>query len=186
MAIEPYLFFNGRCEEAVEFYKKALGAEVLMLMRYKESPEPPPPGMVPAGWDNKIMHSSLRIGDANLMASDGCSEGPSFKGFSLSFTAANEAEASRIFRRARRRRPSTDAARKNFLVALFRHGRRPLRRRVDGQRGALTFFRRQKMKYLLLVHHDEAAFEKIAKEKQQQMLANPCGSRTNSTLTGNI
>jgi PhnB protein len=97
MAIEPYLFFNGCCEEAIEFYKKALGAEVLMLMRYKESPEPPPPGMVPAGWDNKIMHSSLRIGNANLMASDGCSEGPSFKGFSLSLTVANEAEASRIF-----------------------------------------------------------------------------------------
>ena len=47
MAIEPYLFFNGRCEEAIEFYKKALRAEVLMLMRYRESPEPPPPGMVP-------------------------------------------------------------------------------------------------------------------------------------------
>jgi PhnB protein len=97
MPIEPYLFFNGRCEEAVEFYKKALGAEVLMLMRYKESPEPPPPGMVPAGWDNKIMHTSLRIGNANLMASDGCSEEPNFKGFSLSLTAASEAEAGRIF-----------------------------------------------------------------------------------------
>ncbi len=54
MAIEPYLFFNGRCEEAIEFYKKALGAEVLMLMRYKESPEPPPPGMVPPGWENTL------------------------------------------------------------------------------------------------------------------------------------
>ena len=63
MAIEPYLFFNGRCEEAIEFYKKALGAEVLMLMRYKESPEPTPPGMVPPGWENKIMHATLRIGD---------------------------------------------------------------------------------------------------------------------------
>jgi PhnB protein len=97
MAIEPYLFFNGCCEEAIEFYKKAVGAEVSMLMRYKESPEPPPPGMVPPGWDDKIMHTSLRIGDANLMASDGCSEGPAFKGFSLSLTVANEAEAGRIF-----------------------------------------------------------------------------------------
>src|SRR5262245_65827661 len=97
MAIEPYLFFNGCCEEAVEFYKKALGAEVLMLMRYKESPEPPPPGMVPAGWDDKIMHTSMRIGNATVMASDGCSEGPNFKGFSLSLTAANEGEAGRIF-----------------------------------------------------------------------------------------
>ena len=65
MAIEPYLFFNGRCEEAIEFYKKVFGAEVLMLMRYKESPEPTPPGMVPPGWENKIMHATLRIGNAN-------------------------------------------------------------------------------------------------------------------------
>jgi PhnB protein len=97
MAIEPYLFFNGCCEEAIEFYKKALGAEVLMTMRYKDSPEPPPPGMVPAGWDNKIMHTCLRIGDANVMASDGCSDGPHFQGFSLSLTAANEADAGRKF-----------------------------------------------------------------------------------------
>ena len=97
MAIEPYLFFNGRCEEAIEFYKKALGAEVLMLMRYKESPEPPPPGMVPPGWENKIMHTSLRIGNATVMASDGCSEGTNFQGFSLSLSAANEAEAERAF-----------------------------------------------------------------------------------------
>src|SRR5215813_12388220 len=97
MAIEPYLFFNGCCEEAIEFYKKTLGAEVLMLMRYKEIPESPPPGKVPAGWNNKIMHTTLRIGDANLMASDGCSDGPNFKGFSLSLTAANEADAGRKF-----------------------------------------------------------------------------------------
>jgi PhnB protein len=97
MRIEPYLFFNGRCEEAVEFYKKALGGEVLMLMRYKESPEPHPPGMVPEGWDNKIMHTSLRIGNTTVMASDGCSEGANFNGFSLSLTVANEAEAGRIF-----------------------------------------------------------------------------------------
>jgi len=97
MAIEPYLFFNGRCEEAIEYYKKALGAEVLMLMRYKESPEPPPPGTVPAGWDNKVMHTCLRFGNANVMASDGCSEGPNFQGFSLSLTVASETEARRAF-----------------------------------------------------------------------------------------
>lgn len=97
MAIEPYLFFNGCCEAAIAFYQKALGAEVMMLMRYKESPEPPPPGMVPAGWDDKIMHVSLRVGDATVMASDGCSDGPAFKGFSLSLTAANEADAGRKF-----------------------------------------------------------------------------------------
>jgi PhnB protein len=97
MAIEPYLFFNGRCEDAIEFYKKALGAEVLMLMRYKESPEPPPPGTVPPGWENKIMHTSLRIGNATVMVSDGCSEGTNFQGFSLSLSVANAAEAERAF-----------------------------------------------------------------------------------------
>jgi len=97
MAIEPYLFFNGCCEEAIEFYQKALGAEVRMTMRYKDSPEPPPPGMVPAGWDNKIMHTCLRIGDAHVMASDGCSDGPNFQGFSLALTAADEADAGRKF-----------------------------------------------------------------------------------------
>jgi PhnB protein len=97
MPIEPYLFFNGRCEEAVEFYKKALGAEVLMLMRFKESPEPPQPGMIPPGWESKIMHTSLRIGNTTVMASDGCSEGTNFQGFSLSLSVANDAEAERAF-----------------------------------------------------------------------------------------
>ena len=98
MAIEPYLFFNGRCEEAIEFYKKALGAEVLMMMRFKESPEPPQPGMVPPGSDNKVMHSSFRIGDTTLMASDGrCLGKPTFQGFSLSLTVPNDAEAERLF-----------------------------------------------------------------------------------------
>src|SRR5258708_2797018 len=68
-----------------------------MLMRYKESPEPTPPGMVPPGWENKIMHATLRIGNANVMASDGCSEGINFQGFSLSLTAADEADAKRKF-----------------------------------------------------------------------------------------
>ena len=96
--IQPYLFFNGRCEEAVEFYRKALGAEVQMMMRYKESPEPPPPGMVPPGFENKVMHTSFRVGETVVMASDGCSaEGPKFEGFSLSVTVANEAEAGRVF-----------------------------------------------------------------------------------------
>lgn len=97
MALEPYLFFNGNCEEAMEFYRKALGAEVLFVMRYKESPEPPPPGMVPPGWDDKIMHATLQIGDAQMMTSDGCSEGPAFKGFSLALTVANETDAKRKF-----------------------------------------------------------------------------------------
>jgi PhnB protein len=98
MAIEPYLFFEGRCEEALEFYKKALKAEVAMLMRYKESPEPPPPGMLPPGSENKIMHASLRIGDATVMASDGsCSGKPSFQGVTLSVSLRREEEADAIF-----------------------------------------------------------------------------------------
>jgi PhnB protein len=99
MQIQPYLFFNGRCEEAVEFYRKALGAKVEMLMRYKDSPEPPPPGMVPPGSENKVMHASLTVGDTIVMASDGnCAGQASFQGFSLSIAAASPAEAERLFR----------------------------------------------------------------------------------------
>ena len=98
MQIQPYLFFEGRCEEALEFYRTRLGAEVTMLMRYRESPEPPQPGMIPPGSENKVMHSSLRIGEATLMASDGrCNGQPGFQGFSLSLNAASEAEAERLF-----------------------------------------------------------------------------------------
>jgi PhnB protein len=98
MLVEPYLFFDGRCEEAIEFYKRTLGAEVTMLMRFKESPEPHPPGMIPPGAENKIMHSSFRIGETTVMASDGrCLGKPSFQGFSLSLSVPNEAEAERLF-----------------------------------------------------------------------------------------
>lgn len=75
MPVTPYLFFDGCCEEALEFYKKTLGAEVGMLMRVKESPQPPPDGAYPPGSENKIMHSSFRIGGTTVMASDGCAQG---------------------------------------------------------------------------------------------------------------
>ena len=98
MHVESYLFFNGRCEEAIEFYKRALGAEVLMLMRNKESPEPAPPGMLPPGSEEKVMHATIRVGSSNLMLSDGrCDGKPVFNGFSLSLDAASEAEAERLF-----------------------------------------------------------------------------------------
>jgi PhnB protein len=98
MRIESYLFFNGRCEEAIEFYRRALGAEVLMLMRNKESPEPPPPGTLPPGSEDKVMHATLRIGTSHLMLSDGDNDGkPVFTGFSLSLDAADETEAERLF-----------------------------------------------------------------------------------------
>jgi len=98
MLVQPYLFYNGRCEEAIEFYKSALGAEVTMLMRFKDSPEPPRPGMVPPGSENKVMHASFKIGDTQVMASDGeCGGKTNFQGVSLSITAANGAEAARLF-----------------------------------------------------------------------------------------
>jgi PhnB protein len=98
MQIQPYLFFDGRCEEALDFYKKALGAEVVMLMRYKESPEPPPPGCVQPNSENKVMHCAYRVGGSTVLASDGnCKGKPDFQGFSLSLTVADEAEADRVF-----------------------------------------------------------------------------------------
>jgi PhnB protein len=98
MQVQPYLFFDGRCEEAVEFYRSKLGAQVEMLMRIKDSPEPPQPGMCPPGSENKIMHTAFRIGETTVMASDGrCTGKPSFQGFSLSLTAPNEGEAERLF-----------------------------------------------------------------------------------------
>jgi len=98
MLVQPYLFFDGRCEEAIEFYRSKLGAEVTMLMRFKEAPEPHPPGMIPRGSENKVMHSAFRIGDTTVMASDGdCKGKPSFQGFSLSLSVANEAAAERLF-----------------------------------------------------------------------------------------
>lgn len=96
--VQSYLFFNGRCEEAIEFYRKVLGAEVEMMIRFKESPEPPEPGTVPPGFENKIMHASFCIGATTLMASDGCSEEKTkFEGFSLSISMETEAEADRAF-----------------------------------------------------------------------------------------
>lgn len=98
MKVEPYLFFNGRCEEAMAFYKEALGAEVTMQMRMSESPEPPPPGMVPPGFENKIMHANMRIGESMVMLSDGNSNvPPQFQGFSLTIGAADIPQAERFF-----------------------------------------------------------------------------------------
>jgi PhnB protein len=95
--IQPYLFFGGRCDEALAFYGATIGAKVELLMRYKESPEPPPPGMVPPGWEDKVMHVTFRVGASTLMASDGCGPDAGFKGFSLSLALPTEAEAKRIF-----------------------------------------------------------------------------------------
>jgi PhnB protein len=96
--IEPYLFFEGRCEEAIEFYKKAAGAEVTMLMRFKDGPETGDNSMAPAD-RNKIMHASFRIGEAMIGASDGSCLGPAtFKGFSLALKVDSDAQAERLFK----------------------------------------------------------------------------------------
>jgi PhnB protein len=95
MAIEPYLFFEGRAEEAIDFYKSALGAKVVAVMRYKENPEPQ---HNPPGSDEKVMHSLLRFGDAGVMISDGnCGGRPAFQGFALTLEASDEADAKRKF-----------------------------------------------------------------------------------------
>ena len=95
--IQPYLSFGGRCEEALAFYKTALGAQVDFLIHHKDSPEPPPPGMLKPGFENKVMHATFHIGGSTLMASDGCGEGSSFAGFSLSLSVATQDEADRAF-----------------------------------------------------------------------------------------
>jgi PhnB protein len=98
MQIQPYLYFDGRCDEALEFYRSALGAEVKMLMRFKDSPDPQPAGMVPPGGENKVMHCTFRIGDTLLNASDGrCTGKMKFDGFALSLTTREESEAERLF-----------------------------------------------------------------------------------------
>ena len=97
MQVQPYLFFQGRCEEAIDFYRQALGAQVERLMRFGESPDHSQAGGAP-GQENQVMHAALRIGDSMLLVSDGMSGGqPEFKGFSLSLDYPDEAQARRVF-----------------------------------------------------------------------------------------
>lgn len=95
--IQPYLYFGGRCDEALEFYRSAIGAEVEFLMRHKESPVPPPPGALQAGFEEKVMHASFLVGESRVMASDGTAEGQIFSGFSLSLSLPTEAEVRQVF-----------------------------------------------------------------------------------------
>ncbi|MDB5963760.1 MAG: 3-demethylubiquinone-9 3-methyltransferase [Polaromonas sp.] len=97
MQVQPYIFFDGRCEEALTFYKTAIGAEIVMMMRFSENPEPQP-GMDMSGKEDKIMHASFRIGESEVMASDGYAKGqPEFKGITLSIFAPDEAQATKMF-----------------------------------------------------------------------------------------
>ena len=96
--VQPYVFFGGRCEEALEFYRTAIGAEVEMIMHFNESPDPSPPGMLTEGFEKKVMHSSFRVGESTIMASDGCSpEDGKYNGFSLSLSMPGETDAKRVF-----------------------------------------------------------------------------------------
>jgi PhnB protein len=95
--IQPYLFFGGRCQEALDFYRAALGAQIEMVMRFDESPDPVPAGMLLPGFEHKVMHSAFRIGGNTILASDGCNDDAGFKGFSLALSVATAAEADRVF-----------------------------------------------------------------------------------------
>jgi PhnB protein len=97
MNIQPYLFFSGRCEEAIEFYRKAIGAEVDMVLHFNESPAPMPPGVLQEGFEAKVMHASFRVGDATILCSDGCDDKTAFSGFSLALYVSTEADADRAF-----------------------------------------------------------------------------------------
>jgi PhnB protein len=131
MQVQPYLFFDGRCDEALGFYRQALGAEVTMLMRFKDSPDSHEHGMIPPGAGDKVMHASVRIGETTVLASDGrCLGRPSFQGFSLSLTVRDDAEAERLFHslaeggrcRCRWARPSFPRASGWLLTASAWHG----------------------------------------------------------------
>lgn len=96
-SLEPYLFFSGRCEEALAFYSTTLGAETTFMMRYSDSPEATPPGMLAPGFENKVMHATFTIGGNTLMASDGCDDKTSFSGFKLSLSLPTQTETERVF-----------------------------------------------------------------------------------------
>ena len=96
--VQPYLFFDGRTEEALEFYKTAIGAKVEMLMRFKENPDQPDPSHMPPNSGEKVMHAAFRVGDTQVLASDGnCAGKPSFQGFGLALNAKDDAEAEKLF-----------------------------------------------------------------------------------------
>jgi PhnB protein len=95
MQVQPYLFFDGRCDEALEFYKKAIGADVKMLMRFKDSPDK---SMLSPGSENKVMHAQFQIGETTILTSDGRNKGqPKFDGFALTIAAKDEADADKMF-----------------------------------------------------------------------------------------
>jgi PhnB protein len=120
MNIQPYLNFEGRAEEAIEFYKKAVGAKVDFMMRNKESPEAPPPGMLPPNSGEKIMHSALKIGDSIVMATDGMVSGkPKFDGVSLTINADSDSDAKKYFDNLAQGGEVTMPLNKTFFASSF-------------------------------------------------------------------
>ena len=118
MVVQPYLFFGGRCEEALDFYRGAIGAEVQSLMRFKEAPEAHPD--LPDCFDEKVMHASVRIGETTIMCSDGmCDGNPHFEGFSLSITVSDDAAAERVFNALGEGGLVTAALEKAFWTSKF-------------------------------------------------------------------
>lgn len=98
VTVQPYLFFDGKCEEALEFYKSAIGAKLEMLMRFKENPDKPDPSQMPPDSADKVMHAAFRVGDTQILASDGyCAGKPAFQGFGLTLNAKDDAEAEKLF-----------------------------------------------------------------------------------------
>jgi len=95
--IQPYLFFGGRCEEALAFYKTTLGAEIEMIMHFRDNPDKSDDCPIPPDFDDKVMHASFRVGASTIMASDGCGDTSAFNGFSLSLTLPNEVDCQRVF-----------------------------------------------------------------------------------------
>jgi PhnB protein len=95
--VQPYLFYGGRCEEAIAFYERAVGARRDMLMRFSESPDPIPPGMLAPGFEGKVMHASFHIGEHMIMACDGSNSEEKSRGVSLAITVTTEAEVDRLF-----------------------------------------------------------------------------------------
>ena len=128
MQIQPYLFFEGRCDEAMEFYKKAIGAKVDMLMRFKDAPDQ---SMISPGSADKVMHAALHTGDTQVLMSDGrCTGKPNFHGIALALTRPTMPKPSE-FQCAGRWREGEDAAGEDILLVALRHGGRQVRRRLD-------------------------------------------------------
>ena len=117
MQVNSYLFFDGKCEEALEFYKSKLGAKVTALMRFKEAPDQT--NMSPESKD-KVMHSEFMVGETKILASDGyCKGAPKFDGFSLTIQCANDAEAEKLYKAVGEGGQVTMPLDKTFFASSF-------------------------------------------------------------------